>query len=123
MADGFAAGRHLIDAYGNGGFRFAGLSHKGSILVLPSGIRAWPVTSAQDLKPSDFAAVFAEETRVEFLIVGTGAEIVILRDALKQPFREAAISVDQMQTGPAARTYNVLVAEDRRVAAALIAVG
>jgi len=121
-APGFVPGRHLIDQYGRGGFRFAGMSHRGSILLLPSGVSAWPPTSGRDLTPAHFDPVFEEEVRVEFLIVGTGLEFVVLDDATRRRFREAAISLDVMQTGPAARTYNVLLAENRRVGAALIAV-
>jgi uncharacterized protein len=122
VLEGFAPGRHLIDAYGRGGFRFAGMSHRGSILALPSGVRAWPVASARDLDAHSLDAVLAEEPRLEFLLLGTGLDLVPLRDAFKAPFRAVGISVDSMQTGPAARTYNILLAEDRRVGAALIAV-
>ena len=120
--DGFVPGRHLIDAYGNGGFRFADMSHRGSILALPSGVRAWPVRSAQGLSEDDFALVLAENEAVELLLLGTGLDIVPLGEALRRRFREARIGLDVMQTGAAARTYNVLAAENRRVAAALIAV-
>lgn len=119
---GFVAGRHPIDSYGRGGFRFAGMSHRGSILILPSGVRAWGIAGATELTPSDFDPVFAEPEPIEVMLIGTGREIVLLPDEIRQRFREAAISVDPMQTGPAARTYNVLLAENRRVAAALIAV-
>ncbi|WP_375461596.1 Mth938-like domain-containing protein [uncultured Enterovirga sp.] len=112
----------MIDAYGRSGFRFGGMSHRGSILILPSGIRSWDVTSAADVKRSDFDPVFRDEIQVEFLLVGTGRELVVLPDRLRTRFREAGISLDAMQTGPAARTYNVLLAENRRVGAALIAV-
>jgi uncharacterized protein len=120
---GFVPGRHQLDSYGQGGFRFAGMSHKGSILALPSGIVAWPVASAGELRPEHFAAALAEMPKIDFLLVGTGADIVPLSDELRRPFRDAGISIDAMQTGAAARTYNVLVAENRRVGAALIAVG
>lgn len=119
---GFVPGRHLIDAYGRGGFRFAGMSHRGSVLILPSGIRAWPVAAMADFTARDLDPVFAEPDRVEFMIVGTGPEIVPIPDRLRGRFREAGISLDAMQTGSAARTYNVLLAENRRVGAALIAV-
>lgn len=121
-APGFVPGRHLIDAYGRGGFRFGGMSHRGSILILPSGIRAWRPRSAGELTPSDFDLVFRDEPRVEFLLVGTGHAFAVLPDRLRARFRDAGISLDAMQTGPAARTYNVLLAENRRVGAALIAV-
>ena len=119
---GFLPGRHAIEAYGRGGFRFAGMSHRGSILILPSGIHAWPVTDAKAITAADLRPFLREEPPVEFVLIGTGPGIVPLPDRLKMPFREAAISVDAMQTGAAARTYNVLLAEERRVAAALIAV-
>jgi uncharacterized protein len=119
---GHVPGQHLIDAYGKGGFRFAGMSHRGSILALPSGINAWPVTSARALTVEDFAPVLAPDAGVDFLIVGTGLDLFPLPEAIRARFREAGISLDQMQTGPAARTYNILVAESRRAAAALIAV-
>ena len=120
--DGFVPGRHLIDAYGNGGFRFADMSHRGSILALPSGIRAWPIQAAQGLSQDDLAPVLAAGEGVELLLLGTGLDVVPVGEALRQRFREARIGLDVMQTGAAARTYNVLAAENRRVAAALIAV-
>ena len=122
LGHGFVPGRHEIDFYGQGGFRFAGMSHKGSILALPSGIVAWPVASARDLKASDLEAALAEQPKIDFLLIGTGPDIVLLPPELRRPFREAGISVDTMQTGAAARTYNILVGEKRRVGAALIAV-
>ena len=118
---GFVPGRHPIDAYGKGGFRFAGMSHRGSILALPSGVRAWPVTAARELRPEDFDPVFAEAGEIEFLMVGTGLDLFPLPERIRARFRDAGIALDQMQTGPAARTYNILVAENRRAAAALIA--
>ena len=120
--EGFVPGRYSIDAYGNGGFRFADMSHRGSILALPSGIRAWPVQTVQGLSESDLAPVLAESEAVELLLLGTGLDIAPITEALRRRFREARVGLDVMQTGAAARTYNVLVAENRRVAAALIAV-
>lgn len=121
-AAGFVPGRHLIDSYGRGGFRFGGMSHRGSILILPSGIRAWPVESAAAIDRAALRPVLQADEPIEFLLVGTGPEIAVLPDALRRPFRERGISLDAMATGAAARTYNVLVAENRRVAAALVAV-
>ena len=120
--DGFVPGRHAIDAYGAGGFRFADMSHRGSILILPSGIKAWPLSGGRGLVPEDFDPVFAESAAIELLLLGTGLDIVAVSDAVRWRFREAGIRFDVMQTGAAARTYNILLAENRRVAAALIAV-
>lgn len=115
-------GRPPIDAYGNGGFRFADMSHRGSILCLPSGVYGWKPEEGGVLTVADFARLFAEAGTVEILLVGTGTDLKPLPPALRATFREARISADPMATGAAVRTYNVLLAEDRAVAAALIAV-
>ncbi|HEX8164652.1 MAG TPA: MTH938/NDUFAF3 family protein [Beijerinckiaceae bacterium] len=120
--EGFVPGRHLIDAYGAGGFRFADMSHRGSILALPSGIRAWGVRSPADFSEEAFAPVLAEAADIDVLLIGTGRDPALLPDELRARLREAGIGVDAMQTGAAARTYNVLAAENRKVAAALVAV-
>ena len=120
--DGFVPGRFPIDAYGNGGFRFAEMSHRGSILALPSGILAWPVTSPAGISEEALAPVFAEGDALDLLLLGTGIEVVPVSAALRMRFREARIGLEVMQTGAAARTFNVLVAENRKVGAALIAV-
>jgi uncharacterized protein len=120
--EGFVPGRYNLDAYGNGGFRFADMSHRGSILVLPSGIKAWDASDPERLSTSDFNAVIAEAEAIELLLVGTGTELVPLGERVRHRLRDAGIAVEIMQTGAAARTYNVLLAENRRVAAALIAV-
>ncbi len=121
LHDGFAPGRHAIDAYGNGGFRFGDMSHRGSILALPSGVRAWGVAGVADLDEAALAPVFAE-AGLELLLLGTGVDIAGVPQSLRWRFREAGIGLDVMQTGAAARTYNILLAENRSVGAALIAV-
>ena len=120
--EGFVPGRHGIDAYGNGGFRFAEMSHRGSILALPSGVKAWSVATVADITEASLADVFAEADDLDFMIVGTGLDLAPLPDALRWRFREARIGLDVMQTGAAARTYNIMVGENRKVGAALIAV-
>lgn len=122
LYDGFVPGRYPIDAYGNGGFRFADMSHRGSILALPSGIKAWPIGSIAGLSDEAFEPIFAEAEEIELLLLGTGADVAAISGAVRERFREAGIGLDVMQTGAAARTYNILLAENRKVAAALIAV-
>jgi len=122
LHDGFVPGRHLIDAYGDGGFRFAEMSHRGSILALPSGIRAWETTEPRAIDAAALRPVLAEREGIELLLVGTGLDILPLPEPLRQRLRQAGIGLDVMQTGAAARTFNILLAENRRVAAALIAV-
>jgi len=115
-------GRAPLDAYGNGGFRFADMSHRGSLLCLPSGFHGWEPADPERLGVDDFARVIAEAAAIEILLVGTGRELRPLPAALRAALREAGISSDPMSTGSAVRTFNVLLAEDRAVAAALIAV-
>ncbi|MGF7163221.1 uncharacterized protein FHS85_004883 [Rhodoligotrophos appendicifer] len=115
-------GRAPVDAYGKGGFRFAGMSHRGSILLLPSGIYGWSVSALTDLSPDSFAPVFAEASEIEFLLLGCGLELVRPDGKIRQAFHDNGIRLEPMGTGAAARTYNVLLGEGRSVAAALIAV-
>lgn len=122
LHDGFVPGRHPIDAYGGGGFRFAEMSHRGSILALPSGVRAWDVTEPAGITPGSLGPLVAEAGEVDLLLLGTGLEIVFVPDSLRRFLKESGIGLDVMQTGAAARTYNILMAENRKVAAALIAV-
>ncbi|GGA82605.1 membrane protein [Brucella endophytica] len=115
-------GRAPIDAYGNGGFRFADMSHKGSILCLPSGIHGWVPKTPPLLTIADLARVIEEADDIEILLLGMGTDLIPLPQDLRAALREHHISADPMSTGAAVRTYNVLLAEDRAVAAALIAV-
>lgn len=115
-------GRAPIDAYGEGGFRFADMSHKGSLLCLPSGIHGWQQQAGEPLDRQALEKVFAEAARIEILLVGTGTELKRLPQELRDALRRAGITADSMSTGAAVRTYNVLLAEDRAVAAALVAV-
>lgn len=112
----------LIDAYGNGGFRFAEMSHRGSIICLPSGIFAWDMASPDDFSLGAFDRVFAEKERIEFLLLGTGRTQVFPSGDIRKGFADAGLGLEPMDTGAACRTYNILLAEHRRVAAALVAV-
>jgi uncharacterized protein len=111
-----------IEAYGKGGFAFADMSHRGSLLCLPDGIWAWPVTASQQIDRYSLERVFAKANIIDTLIVGTGTEVWIAPKALRDALRAVHVVLDTMQTGPAIRTYNIMLGERRRVAAALIAV-
>ena len=115
--------RVLIDGYGKGGFRFGDMSHRGSLLCLPSGIWAWPVGRAAEIDEASLAAVFAEAGDIALFLLGTGEERWAMPDALFDRFRASKINVETARTGTAVSTYNILLGEGRRVAAALIAVG
>jgi len=111
-----------IDAYGKGGFAFAGMSHRGSLLCLPDAIWAWEVTVPEQIDKYSLARVFAAEGGIDTLIVGTGTDVWLAPRQLREALRAVRVVLDTMQTGPAIRTYNVMIGERRRVAAALIAV-
>ena len=115
-------GRAPIDAYGNGGFRFADMSHRGSILALPSGIEAWGVARAADITPQALRRVLDEAADIEILLIGTGDAMVPLTRETRLALGEAGIEPELMSTGAAVRTFNVLLSEERAVAAALVAV-
>ncbi len=115
-------GRAPIESYGNDGFRFAAMSHRGSLLCLPSGIYGWDAPDPGALDPASLDKVFAEAAAIDILLVGTGTNLVPLSAALRERCRAAGIVADPMSTGAAVRTFNVLLAEERAVAAALIAV-
>jgi uncharacterized protein len=117
---GFVPGLHKIDDYGNGGFRFAGMSHRGSILVSPGGVRAVPLTKLDEIDAATLDVAIAE--KVDLLIVGTGETLIPLPAPLRAKLRAAGVGCETMTTGAAVRAYNMLVEESRRLAALLIAV-
>jgi uncharacterized protein len=111
-----------IDSYGKGGFRFAGMSHRGSLLCLPNGIFAWPVTRAEEIDERAIALVLAQSAEIGLFLLGTGHEPYPVSDALRARFHASKIALEVMRTGQAANTYNILLGEGRRVGAGLIAV-
>jgi uncharacterized protein len=111
-----------IEAYGKGGFAFAGMSHRGSLLCLPDAIWAWDVVRADQIDRHSLERVFATANSIDTLIVGTGTEVWLPPPDLRAALRNVYVVLDAMQTGPAIRTYNVMIGERRRVAAALVAV-
>lgn len=117
-------GKQIIEAYGDGGFRVSGRRLEGSVLVFPDNTQPWPVSDPAQLNAAILAAV-GEAGRggiVELLLIGTGARMTQIDRSLRQALRADGIVIESMDTGAACRTYNVLMAEGRRVAAALIAV-
>ncbi len=111
-----------IDEYGKGGFRFANMSHKGSILCLPTGIRAWNVNSVDEINIEKLKPIFDEAENIELLYIGMGKDIATLKTDIKQALAKENIYVEPLATGAAISTYNILLDEKRLLAAALIAV-
>lgn len=112
-------GRPYIERYGPGGFKISGTIFPGAVLILPDGAQLWPASSmtgvtAESLKPA------ADHGGIEILLLGCGRQMHLVPRALRAALRAVGIVVDAMDTGAACRTYNVLVSEERRVAAALL---
>ncbi|WP_321390966.1 Mth938-like domain-containing protein [Emcibacter sp.] len=112
-----------ISAYGNGGFRIGeDLRVEGSVLLTPQGYYPWDVTSKEQMSTESFARIIEMSEDLELLILGMGENMAFLKRDLRSHLESHDIGVEVMATGAAARTYNVLLLEGRRVAAALIAV-
>ncbi len=117
-----AATRHVITGYGNGGFRIGDRRREGSLLVFPDAVMAWPVVAMPDVTPMSLAEVVARSQRVELLLLGCGDASGVPPRDVREFLRPHGIVVDAMTTGAACRTYNILMAEERLIAAALVAV-
>lgn len=118
------AGRQIIETYGDGRFRIANILHEGSVLVFPGQTLPWRVTDMAGLTVAALAPISqaAKSGEVELLLVGCGPRLAMIPRDLRATLRAEGIVIEPMDTGAAARTFNVLMAEGRRVAAALIAV-
>lgn len=121
-SQGYVPGRHRIDDYGAGGFRFADMSHRGSILALPTGIRAIAPAAWNEIDAATVDLALSEGRELDLFLFGTGKDLMPIASALRARLREAGVGSEIMSTGAAVRTYNMLLDEGRRVAALLIAV-
>jgi len=119
-------GVQIIQGYGDGGFRIVQVFHRGPILVMPEATVPWTVTPETALAPFDPAAlepILAADPGFDILLIGTGPSQVFIPPAIRQRIRERGPVAEMMDTGAACRTFNLLLAEGRRVAAALLPVG
>lgn len=112
----------VIQRYGPGRFTVSGELLHGPILVTPTTVSAWTDAGMEAWGAADFAALFALAPPVELLLIGTGARMAPIPGRLRALLKDHGIGCDGMDTGAACRTYNILMAEGRRVAAVLIAV-
>ena len=119
---GFYPYQAVIEGYGNGGFRFASMSHRGSLLCLPTGMHAWEATSPAEISMANLQPVFDAADQIDVLLVGLGNSVAGFDKSIRAALRERGIIVEAVATGGAVRTYNILLGENRAVGAALIAV-
>ena len=115
-------GKQIVQSYGDGRFTISGQSYEGSVLVFPDRVVSWPVSSFEEVTPESLQAVTDPEADVGVLLLGCGQRMQLVTKALRDPVRAAGVVIEPMDTGAAARTFNVLLMEERRVAAALLAV-
>ncbi len=116
------ADRKYIDHYGDGGFRVGGERYEGSLIVAPEQVWPWIISDIAQLTAESVAAVLAADPPIVLLLIGCGTRVERVPHAVRKALRARSIIVDGMETGAACRTYNVLMAEERRVAVALIAI-
>jgi uncharacterized protein len=109
-----------IQGYAGAGYRVNGFSYAGGIIVLPERTVDWPVGALSDVSLDSLAPVIAADPKVEVLLLGTGAAMALPPKALREALAAAGLAMDAMDSKAAARTYNLLVMEGRRVAAALL---
>lgn len=118
-----APDRQVIEAYGPSGFRISGVVHAGAVIVFPEATVTWAATALADATVENFAAVrerVGTENAVEILLIGCGRRTEMVPPALRTSLRQIGVVIDAMDTGAACRTYDVLLTEGRRVAAALL---
>ena len=115
-------GRHLVEGYGPGRFTVAGQLHQGAILLTANEVAPWAVASLDDVTLESLAFILEQTPAYEVLLIGTGAKSALLPKDLRSAIRERGPVAECMGTGAAARTFNLLQTEGRRVAAALVAV-
>ena len=115
-------GRQIIESYGTGRFRVSGCVYDGGIIVTPDETVGWPVAAFSQVTFESFGALLARQQLPDLLLLGCGTDMALPDPALRAALRERGILLESMASGAACRTYNVLMGEERFVAAALIAV-
>jgi uncharacterized protein len=112
--------KQIITGYGDGVFRIGGQEYRTSVLVFPDRTAPWPASLPITLEK--LHVVLEEEGLIDLLLIGCGKKPDVLPPSIRTALKEVGIALEVMDTGAACRTYNVLLAEGRRVAAALMLV-
>ena len=107
-----------VTAYGPGFVEINRVHHSGNLIVTPDQVQPWSVASFESLASSDFEHLLS--LRSEVVLLGTGSHQRFPRPSLMRPLTDARIGIEVMDTQAACRTYNILMAEGRKVAAALL---
>jgi uncharacterized protein len=116
-----SADQQVIQSYGEGRFRISGTVYEQAVIVLPSGTHLWAATGpVSALGVGDFDMLIRQKDNLDVVLCGSGKTGERPGAALRQALKNAGLNVDYLDTGAACRTYSVLMAEGRRVAAALL---
>ncbi|MEM6780922.1 MAG: Mth938-like domain-containing protein [Pseudomonadota bacterium] len=115
------AGTQIIQSYSGGSFKISGSVYEGAVFVTTDAVELWAFSKPfNDLSENDFQYLIAQASELDVVLLGTGEKSRFFPPILRQRLKEAGLTVEAMDTGAASRTYNVLMAEGRRVAAALL---
>ena len=114
-------GSRIVDAYFPGGFQVGGQRFDGSLIILPDGVVPWPIAEVDQISAESLSPVAAVTPPVDVLLIGCGPRMALLPPDVRRALRDMGLTADMMDTTAACRTFNVLVSENRRAAAALIA--
>jgi len=109
---------NTFSGYGEGYVLINGQRHEGSMIVMPERMQPWDVAGFDALKEADFEVFL--ELKLEILLLGTGPKQRFPHPRLTRALAQRRIGVEVMDLQAACRTYNILMAEERIVAAALL---
>lgn len=115
-------GAQIIQSYAGGAFRVSGAVHESAVIVRAEQTAPWGARDFNSLTEADFQTIIEMKADIDVVLMGTGAQMQFLPPALKKPLREQGLHIEMMDTGAACRTFNVLMAEGRRVVALLLPV-
>jgi len=115
--------RPVVTGYRAHGFKIGERMLEGGLLLTPEGFVEIAADSVEDFAVEQLAPVFEADPDIEILLLGGGAQLRFPPEGLRRPLEAAGIAVEPMDSAAAARTFNVLVMEERRVAALLLPVG
>lgn len=116
-----AVDRQVITSYGGGAFTISAVEYRENVLVMPGKTLPWAFASVEQLDAEPLLLMLHGQG-VELLLIGCGKRMELLPPCLRKALKSGGITTETMDTGAACRTYNVLMSEERRVAALLAVV-
>jgi len=115
-------GRSLIQSHGNNRFKITGDLHQGSVIVFIDSVENWQAVTIEDITIDSLLAVTKRSSEVDILLVGCGETFTLPPKDLRLVLKQHGIVLEWMDSRAACRTFNVLLAEERPAAAAILAI-